>query len=60
MIGQFGARIEGNIKLSNYFDEMRLVRSLRPLRMLMLLRSLRLLRFLMPGKSLSIQILSIS
>ena len=55
MIGQFGARIEGNIKLSKFFDEMRLLRSLRPLRLLRLLRSLRPLRFLMPGKSLNVQ-----
>ena len=55
MIGQFGARMEGNIKLSMFFDEMRLLRSLRPLRLLRLLRSLRPLRFLMPGKSLNVQ-----
>ena len=55
MIGQFGARIEGNIKLIKFFDEMRLLRSLRPLRLLRLLRSLRPLRFLMPGKSLNVQ-----
>ena len=30
--GHFVARVDGNIKLSNYFDEMRLKRSLRPLR----------------------------
>ena len=47
--GYFGARVDGNIKLSNFFDEMRLKRSLRPLRLLRLLRSLRPLRFLMPG-----------
>ena len=45
MIGQFGARIEGNIKLSKFFDEMRLLRSLRPLRLLRL----------MPRKSLNVQ-----
>ena len=39
-------RIDGKIKLGNFFDEMRLKRSLRSLR---LLRSLRPLRFLMPG-----------
>ena len=55
MIGQVGDRIEGNIKLSKFFDEMRLLRSLRPLRLLRLLRSLRPLRFLMPGKSLNVQ-----
>ena len=32
-----------------FFDEMRLKRSLRPLRLLRLLRSLRPLRFIMPG-----------
>ena len=37
-IGHFGAMVDGNIKLSNFFCEMRLSRSLRPLR---LLRSLR-------------------
>jgi hypothetical protein len=44
--------VDGNIKLSKFFDEMRLERSLRPLR---LLRSLRPVRFLMPGKSLKVQ-----
>ena len=39
--GHFGARVDGNIKLSNCFDKMRLKRSLRPL------------KFLMPRKSLS-------
>ena len=52
-IGHFGARVDGNINLSNFFDELRLERSMRPLRLLRLLTSLRLLRFLMPGKSLS-------
>ena len=47
--GHFGARVDGNIKLSNFFDEMRLKRSLRPLRLLRLLRLLRPLRFLMPS-----------
>ena len=32
-----------------FFDDMRLKKSLRPLRLLRLLRSLRPLRFLMPG-----------
>ena len=45
-IGHFGARVDGNIKLSICFCEMRLSRSLRPLRLLRLLRSLRLQRFL--------------
>ena len=40
----FGARVEENIKFPKFFDEKRLLRLLRPLR---------LLRFLMPGKSLS-------
>ena len=40
-IGIFGALIDGNIKLSNLFCEMGLLRSLRPLRLLRLLRSLR-------------------
>ena len=30
-IGHFGARVDGNIKLSIFFDEIRLKRSLRPL-----------------------------
>jgi len=34
--GQFGARVDENIKLSNFFDEMRLKRSLRPPRLLRL------------------------
>ena len=29
-IGHFGAMVDGNIKLSNFFCEMRLLRSLRP------------------------------
>jgi hypothetical protein len=33
--------VDGNIKLSNLFGEMRLLRSLRPLRLFRLLRSLR-------------------
>ena len=49
----FGARVDGNIKLSKFFEEMRLSRSLRTLRPLRLLRSFWLLRFLIPGKSLS-------
>ena len=40
-IGHFGAMVGGNVKLSNFFWEMRLSRSLRPLRLLRLLRSLR-------------------
>jgi hypothetical protein len=40
-IGVFGAMIDGNIKLSQFFCEMRLLRSLRPLRLWRLLRSLR-------------------
>ena len=40
-IGHFGAMVGGNIKLSDFFCEMRLSRSLRPLRLLRLLRSLR-------------------
>ena len=39
--------------LSKFFDEMRLLRSLRPPRSLRLLRPLRPLRLLMPGKSLN-------
>ena len=38
-----GARVDGKIKLSNFFDKMRLERSLRSLRLL------RPLRFLKPG-----------
>jgi hypothetical protein len=44
---------ETSISVS-FIYEMRLLRSLRPLRLLRLLRSLRPLRFLMPGKSLNI------
>ena len=51
-IGHFGARVDGNSKLSKKNDEMRLSRLLRPLRLLRLSRLLRLLRFLMPGKVL--------
>ena len=40
-IGHFGTMVDGNIKLSNFFFEMRLMRSLRPLRPLRLLRSSR-------------------
>ena len=40
-MGHFGTMVDGNIKLSNFFCEMRLLRSLRPLRLLRLLRSLR-------------------
>ena len=40
-IGHFGAMVGGNIKLSDFYCEMRLSRSLRPLRLLRLLRSLR-------------------
>ena len=43
-IGNFGTMVDGNIKLSNFFFEMRLLRSLRPLRPLRLLRLLRSLR----------------
>ena len=46
--GHFGARVDGKIKLSKFFDEMRLKRSLRPPRLLKLLRPLRPPRFLMP------------
>ena len=35
-IGHFGAVVDGNIKLSTFLDEMRLSRSLRPLRQLRL------------------------
>ena len=52
MIGHFGAGVDGNVKFSKFFDEKRLSRSLRPLRLLRLLRSLRPFRFLMAGKSL--------
>ena len=40
-IDHFVAMVDGNIKLSNLFCEMRLLRSLRLLRLLSLLRSLR-------------------
>ena len=53
-IGHFVARIDRTIKLWQFFDEMRVLRSLRPPRSLRLLRPLRLLRILMPGKSLSV------
>ena len=43
-IGHIGARDDLTIRISNFFDEMRLLRSSRPLRLLRLLRSLRLLR----------------
>ena len=46
-IGHFGARVDKNIKLNKFFDELRLLRSLSKLRLL------RLLRFLMPKKPLS-------
>ena len=41
-----GARDDPTIRISNFIDEMRLSRSLRPLRLLRLSRSLRLQRFL--------------
>ena len=44
-IGHLGARDEHTIRVSSFFDEMRLSRSLRPLRLLRPLRSLRLQRF---------------
>ena len=44
-IGHLGARDDQIIRISNYFDEMRLSRSLRPLRLSRSLRSLRLQRF---------------
>ena len=40
-IGNFGARDDPIIRIRKFFDEMRLSRSLRPLRLLRLLRSLR-------------------
>ena len=43
--GHFGARNDPTIRISKFFDEMRLPRSLKPLRLLRLLRSLRLQRF---------------
>mgnify|MGYP001160299624 CR=1 FL=1 len=52
-IGHFVSRVDGIINLGIFFDELRLERSKRPLRLLRLLRSLRPLRFLIPGKSLS-------
>ena len=58
-IGHFGARNDPTIRISNFFDEMRLSRSLRLLRLLRLLRSLRLLRFLMRRKSSNNQSASI-
>ena len=51
----FCCQVNGNIKLSKFFDEMRLFRSLRLLRSLRPLRSLRLLRFKMLGKSLNMK-----
>ena len=51
----FCCQVNGNIKLSKFFDEMRLFRSLRLLRSLRPLRSLRLLRFKMVGKSLNMK-----
>ena len=44
-IGHLGARDDQIIRISNFFDGMRLLRSLRPWRLLRLLRSLRPLRF---------------
>ena len=44
-IGHLGATDDQTIRVSNFFDEMRLSRSLRPLRLLRSLRSLRLQRF---------------
>ena len=46
-IGHFDARVDGNIKISKFFDEIWLWFSLRPFKLLRLLRSLRLLRILM-------------
>ena len=43
--GHLGARDDQTIRISKFFDEMRLSRSLRPLRLLRPLRSLRLQRF---------------
>ena len=54
----FCCQVIGNIILSKFFNEMRLLRPLRPPRSLRLLRSLRPLRFLMPGKSLNMPIAS--
>jgi hypothetical protein len=53
----FCCQVNGNIMLSKFFYEMRLLRSLRPRRSLRLLRQLKLLRFLMAGKSPSNQLL---
>ena len=44
-IGHLGARDDQIIRISNFFDGMRLLRSLRPLRLLRPLRSLRLQKF---------------
>ena len=44
-IDDLGARDDQTIRISQFFDEMRLLRSLRPLRLLRPLRSLRLQRF---------------
>ena len=44
-VGHLGARDNQTIRISNFFDEMRLWRSLRSLRLLRPLRSLRLQRF---------------
>ena len=53
IIGHLGARDDPTIRISKFFDELRLLRSLRPPRSLRLLRPLRPMRFLMPGKSVS-------
>jgi hypothetical protein len=45
VIGHLGARDDQTIRISNFFDEMRLSRSLRSLRLLRPLRLLRLQRF---------------
>ena len=44
-IGHLDVKDDQTIRISNFFDEMRLLRSLRPLRLLMPLRSLRLQKF---------------
>ena len=44
IIGHFGATNDPTIRISKFFDEMRLSRSLRPMRLLRLLRPLRSLR----------------
>ena len=44
-IDHLDAKDDQIIKISNFFDEMRLLRSLRPLRLLRPLRSLRLQKF---------------